>query len=491
MGNSNRAEVTVANSGLAFIESVDVLVDGVALGTDPQHRNIDASLLGRTVQLSLVANLSSGPQVVINDERLVRWTTVAKAGSASIDATGSLALQTGSIGYVLGELLVAEEASLSSALTFGAENYSAKEVSVIVSSTTGGRAYGGGYYFPGASVTLTAEPLPGYRFLGWASSGGGFFSAATALTTQFSVPDHSVVVTARFAHDNDDEQPVNPTQPDPDDETTAPTPDPPDKPDPLEPSAGIELPKGSLASIALPPQLSRNPNRVVAYYLAGEKEVVVKVSRVVDGRIIFIAPVAATYYVKEDQTVYPDTVGHWARGSIDFAVTHGLLGSVGGNRFDPQGSLTRAMFVTVLSRLDGADLRGYSAGRFSDVAAGSWYAGPVAWAADVGVTSGIGNGLFGPDLPITREMMAAMLTNYLRVKGLILPAVRESQTFADSDQISSWARPAMGTMYRAGIISGLSDTVLAPQRLSTRAECATILQRLINSLLAIAEQSGK
>ena len=486
VGHSNAVDVTVTNGGLAFIDSVDILVDGVSLGPDPRQRNIDASLLGKTVQLSLAANLASGAQVVINDERLVRWSAVAKAGSARVDSDGSLQLQAGSIGYVMGELMVAEGASINSALTFGAESYSEQQVNVVVTSTVGGVASGGGTYSPGMGITLKATPLPGYRFLGWTSSGWGAFANAGATTTVFTVPDQSVVVTARFAHKYDEEQPTDPTQPDPDEPTTEPT-DPPDEPhEPTDPGMGVKVTKGNLASIRLPAGFAGNPNRIVAYYHDGDRELPVKISRVVDGQIVFLAPVDAIYYLKEDQTVYPDTLRHWARGAIEFAVARGLLGSVGSNRFDPQGSLTRAMFVTVLSRLDGADLRGYKAGRFSDVATGSWYAGPVAWAADIGITHGIGDGRFGPDLPITREMMATMLSNYLRIKDLALPAVRDPQEFADSDQVSTWAKGAMRTMNTAGIIAG-ADNMLSPKRLATRAECAAILQRLINSLLVLAE----
>ena len=117
--------------------------------------------------------------------------------------------------------------------------------------------------------------------------------------------------------------------------------------------------------------------------------------------------------------------------------------------------------------------------------AGSWYAGPVAWAADIGVTHGVGGTKFGPNVPITREQMAVMISNYLQAKGVTLPPTAQiPASFADGDQIHSWARAAVQTMSNAGIIGGMPGNLAAPQHLATRAECAAIFQRLIYAFLA-------
>ena len=68
-----------------------------------------------------------------------------------------------------------------------------------------------------------------------------------------------------------------------------------------------------------------------------------------------------------------DLQNHWAKEAIDFTVARGLFNGIGNGMFDPNGQMTRAMFVTVIARLDGADISGFVSSKFTDVPAGSWY----------------------------------------------------------------------------------------------------------------------
>ena len=85
----------------------------------------------------------------------------------------------------------------------------------------------------------------------------------------------------------------------------------------------------------------------------------------------------------------------------------GAMVGTGDNRFSPEAPVTRAQAVTVLARLMGAEAAEDDG--FSDVAAGSWYAGYVGWAVDSGIVEGDGQGRFLPDEPVTAEQMALML----------------------------------------------------------------------------------
>lgn len=201
VGHSVSATADVTNAGLADIEQVDILLDGVALGEDPAARNIGPAFLGKQVQLGLLATTRSGQELLISDQRLVQWTASAEMGSVSVDTTGELLIAPGSIGFVVGELRVADGGSLDSAFTFGAENFSGAQRHLVVTSGPGGSAKGGGSYLPDAQVQISAMADPGYRFAEWTCSGGGTFGNACAATTAFTMPDANTLVTAEFEVD--------------------------------------------------------------------------------------------------------------------------------------------------------------------------------------------------------------------------------------------------------------------------------------------------
>lgn len=168
----------------------------------------------------------------------------------------------------------------------------------------------------------------------------------------------------------------------------------------------------------------------------------------------------------------------WYHNGVHFTLAHGIMEGVGGGRFDPSGSCSRAMLVTVLWRADGqpAAEAGLS---FLDVPNGKWYTDAVRWAASAGIVYGYDKESFGPEDPVTREQLAAILCRYAQYKGypMELPPADALDGFADSGDVSPWAREALGWTTQNGIILGMTEDALSPGSHATRAQIATMLMR--------------
>lgn len=147
-----------------------------------------------------------------------------------------------------------------------------------------------------------------------------------------------------------------------------------------------------------------------------------------------------------ESSSFTDVEGHWGAASIAKAVDAGLFTGIDETTFSPDGGMTRAMFVTVLSRaaekLGGPAVEAGS-GDFTDVAADAWYAGAVAWGVKAGLVSGYGDGRFGPDDLVTREQMCTFLARFLQYMGYDLSAYTPTGTFADDASISAWAKESV------------------------------------------------
>ena len=170
----------------------------------------------------------------------------------------------------------------------------------------------------------------------------------------------------------------------------------------------------------------------------------------------------------------------WYHDAVEYAVTNGLMKGVGNGKFDPEGSMTRAMLVTVLWRYEGEPAEGENI--FTDVPNGTWYTDAVAWAAANGIVGGVGNNKFDPEGKITREQMATILFRYAQKKGIDTSKRGELSGFPDSGKVSSWAKDAIQWAVAEEIING-SDGKLLPQGNATRAQVATILMRFIENIV--------
>ena len=167
----------------------------------------------------------------------------------------------------------------------------------------------------------------------------------------------------------------------------------------------------------------------------------------------------------------------WFYDPVCYVYSQGLMTGTSATTFEPNTSLSRAMLVAVLHRLEGNPQA--SAGDFTDVADGDWYAQAVNWAASVGVVNGMGDGTFQPNAAITREQMAAILRNYAAYKGMDVTATGDLTHYSDANSISAWAKDSVEWAVGSGLIGGYEDSTLRPQGTTTRAEVASVLQRYL------------
>ena len=171
----------------------------------------------------------------------------------------------------------------------------------------------------------------------------------------------------------------------------------------------------------------------------------------------------------------------WFASGVQFAAEQGLFTGVSANEFAPYDPMTRAMLVTVLHRLDGADASGTNS--FTDVLNGKWYTNAIAWASANGIVEGLSGNRFAPNAPITREQLAAILFRYAKACGYDVSARAELTAYADAAQVSTWADDAMRWAVAAGLISGRSGAQLAPKGEATRAEVAVILMNFVQKVV--------
>ena len=188
-------------------------------------------------------------------------------------------------------------------------------------------------------------------------------------------------------------------------------------------------------------------------------------------------------------TVFTDVTYDWKWDGIAYCYSVGLMNGVSDTEFDPDGTLTRAMLVTVLWRLAGEpaatqDCAFPDLGSPNDPAA-SWYLDAVAWAAEAGIVNGRPDGTFDPKGAITRQELATMLYRFAGVMKLDTSAKGDLSVFPDEDQVLAYAVDAMTWANGAGLVKGNSrDGVnyLDPWGNATRAQVATILMRFCENV---------
>ena len=208
------------------------------------------------------------------------------------------------------------------------------------------------------------------------------------------------------------------------------------------------------------PVAQPGPGAVAVILHPNGVEEVVKTSALTQQGVLLTVSDGAVVTVRDNSKYFSDVDGHWAKDAISFVSARELFQGETASTFVPNDVMSRAMLMTVLASLDGADT---SSG-------GTWYAGGVEWAVAHGISDGS-----NPERVITREQLAAMLYRYAGSPR----ADSKTLAFSDAQSVSGYAQEAMRWAVEQGLLCGYGNGLLAPKDSATRAEVAAVLKQYI------------
>jgi hypothetical protein len=237
-----------------------------------------------------------------------------------------------------------------------------------------------------------------------------------------------------------------------------------------------------------------NPELLGVYYLnpaTGKAEYLGGKFDPVTGAVTFQTTHFSRFAVMEYKKIFADVpAGHWAYGDIQAMAARRVMGGVSETSFVPADSVTRAQFAAMLVRALGLGVANSESVSlevtFKDVLPGKWYYNDVATASQAGLIGGYDAATFGPEDPVTREQMAAMLVRALNSldKAPALAAGEEEtilRGYLDKNEISPWAVQSSAASVKAGLIKGRGTDTFVPQATATRAEGAALLKRFMQT----------
>jgi hypothetical protein len=193
---------------------------------------------------------------------------------------------------------------------------------------------------------------------------------------------------------------------------------------------------------------------------------------------------------------YSDIKGHWAGKLIDQLRTRGLVSGIKVNgvlRIEPEKTMTRAEFVAALCRIKQFAINEDKVIRFTDVKDGAWFKESVDRAASNSVVAGYKDGTFKPGSPVTRGEIAGIICKAYRLDKVADPDLGETNGISPADveidaaqasfpdvAAGSWYSKSVALIKQRGIIKGYPDGTFGPENNATRAECFSILYKLLN-----------
>lgn len=196
---------------------------------------------------------------------------------------------------------------------------------------------------------------------------------------------------------------------------------------------------------------------------------------------------------KTEETTTPETVAFsdvsesdWFYKGVSYVVENGMMNGMGDDLFAPNAPLTREMLAVVLYNME-KQPESTGVNPFADVKADMWYTDAIVWANANGIVAGYDDSTFGLGDSITREQLAAILYRYAQMKGYDVTEKADLTGYADSAATSGYAVEAMQWANANGIVNGMTATTLAPQGTATRAQVATMLMNFCENVVTKAE----
>ena len=340
---------------------------------------------------------------------------------------------------------------------------------------------GAGSYAQGAKVSINAGTKSGYTFAGWTSKDGVEFADAKSAQTTFTMLGKAVTVTATWTANSLSGGGYS------------------------APTYSITLPKQTPGGkVTSSPRYAEQGDRVTLTATPDEgykldsltvkdsRDNLIELTDRGEGKYTFTMPgrnvTVEAKFSKIEETPAPwrnpfadVSEGEWYYDAVKYVCQNGLMNGTSATTFSPGQTTSRAMIATILWRQAGSPAVNYAM-RFDDVDPNAYYGEAVRWAASEGIVSGYGNGKFGPNDPITREQLAAMLYNYEKKQGGGFNGAWAFRLdFDDVASVSEWAYEPMSWMVMNGVISGTSSTTLSPKGQATRAQAATMLMRYLEA----------
>jgi hypothetical protein len=240
-------------------------------------------------------------------------------------------------------------------------------------------------------------------------------------------------------------------------------------------------------TVALPEGM--DPNRITTGVVLERdgalRHVPTKVTKIKDTYYAVINSLTnGAYGVIWNPVSFDDMAGHWAEATVNNMGSRLVVNGGGNGRFNPDADITRAEFAAIVVR--GLGLRAEPENvPFADVISSEWYAGFVATAADFGLIAGYEDGSFRPQNKITRQEAMTMMDRAMQVTGLKEQLEENGRltnalaSFEDADDVAAWAKEGANLSVASKVMNGRTMELLKPQASITRAEVATIVQRLL------------
>jgi subtilisin family serine protease len=193
----------------------------------------------------------------------------------------------------------------------------------------------------------------------------------------------------------------------------------------------------------------------------------------------------STYALIYRSHSFADVTGHWSEATVSSLASRLILHGAEPQRFAPDASVTRAEFAAMLVR--GMGLPEQTAGTsYLDVTADEWFHGAVEQARQRGLVEGYEDGRFYPNRTITREEAFVMIARAMKLADIEtgmsveLASSAGINAFEDRSKLAEWAAESADSSVKAGIVTGAGGR-LNPKQLITRAETATLIERVLKA----------